>query len=235
MAETDAAAAAVKMLNGFQFESFRGEASRKEVLAAARALVTRLETPMETMVHMSHEVPAFNAALRVAMDHGVFEKLNNEPSTPKSAEALSSNKKDSALLNRFLKHLAATNIIKSAGPNLYLPTRHSSAFANPTINAAVDYYRDVTSKAFISLPAFLQHHDYDNPASNPQGNWGYLLGRDESHFAWLANNPEIMKNFGNLMAGYTSQRGSWLDVYPGPALLEGANPDVPVLVDVGKW
>lgn len=224
---------AAQILNGVQRDDFPDESTRKQVLNAARALVTRLETPIEMVIHMSHEIPALNAALRVALDQGVFEKLDREPSTPKSPEQLTTNANPS-LLNRFLKHLATMNIIKLAGTNLYLPTHHSSSLVSPTVHADIDYFRDATSRAFVSLPSFLSDNNYADPTSLlPKTNWQHLLGRDESHFEWLANNPKIMQNFGNFMAGYTSQRGSWLDIFPARTLLENTKADGPLIVDVG--
>lgn len=35
------------------------------------------------------------------------------------------------------------------------------------------------------------------------------------------------------MAGYTSQRDAWLDVYPGTAILDNAGSKGPLVVDVG--
>lgn len=224
----------MQALNGIGFDSFRDPASRKEALASARALVTRLETPIETMIHMSHEIPALYSALKVAMDQGVFDTLDQEGGSPKSPQQLA-REGDSALLNRFLRHLAAMNITGQADPNLYTPTRHYSALRNPTINAAVNYFKDVTTVAFDSLPGFLEHTDFKNPDSAAYSNWQYMLGKNESHFQWLAEHPAVERNFANLMAGYTSQRGSWLDVYPGQDILENAYSSGPLLVDVGMY
>ena len=223
-----------QILDGVGFDSFDGPVSRRQAIASARALVARLETPMETMVHLSHEIPALYSALKVAMDQDVFEELDRDNGSPKTPQQLARNA-DPNLLNRFLRHLAAMDIIGQAGPGLYSPTPKSSALRNPTINAAVTYFKDVTVEAFLSLPAFLEHTDFRNPDSASYSNWQYMLGRNESHFQWLAEHPAIERNFANLMAGYTSQRGSWLDVYPGKAILDGAEGNTTLVVDVGKF
>lgn len=222
----------VDNLNAVDFDTFANEASRTNALTAARALVRRLETPLDTGMHMSHMMPAFNAAMRVAMDQRVFEKLEINPATPKSPEDLVS-EGDPALLNRFLKHLAAMNMIKSAGPNLYLPTRHSKSFTDPKINSTVDYYQKINTPAFAALPKFLAANKYVLPPIAETDNWRFMVGRDEPHFNWLSNRPELLMNFQNLMAGYTSQRSSWVEVYPGRTLLENAKPQGDILIDVG--
>ena len=220
-------------LQKFDFDSFPNAGSRREALAAARALVTRLETPMDTFSHMSHEIPALYAALKVGMLLNVFETLSQDNGSAKSASQLAGNA-DPALVVRCLRHLASMNIIGEAGPDLFVPTRHSSALLNPAVSATIDYFRDITSKTFTSLPAFLEHTHFKNPVYAAAGNWQYLLGRDVSYFQWMAENPDKSKNFTNIMIGYNAQWDSWCEVYPGHELLDNANDGDVLIVDIGK-
>lgn len=52
-------------------------------------------------------------------------------------------------------------------------------------------------------------------------------------FEWLQEHPREMGSFANHMAGYAGDRGSWLDVYPGERLIEGARLEGVFIVDVG--
>ena len=221
-------------LHSINFDSFGNSTSRRELLDSARALVTRLETPIETMIHMSHEIPALYSALKVAMDQNVFNTLDQNNGSPKSPQQLAYNA-DPALLNRFLRHLAAMSIIGQPGPNLYTPTRHSSALRNATTSAAVNYFKDVTIRAFASLPSFLEHTDFKDPDSDTYGNWQYAVGENTSHFQWLSDRPKIERNFANFMAGSSTERGTWLGVYPGRAILDSAEPTGTLVVDVGEY
>ncbi|KAL9089188.1 MAG: hypothetical protein Q9159_002659 [Coniocarpon cinnabarinum] len=179
------------------------------------------------MFHISHEIPALYAALRVAHDQGVFETLDSEHGSPKTAQQLARSG-DPALLNRFLRMLAAEHIIEQVGPTHYEPTGLSIALRNPAIASAIGIYADMNSNAFISLPKFLEHTKYENPTDIQQSNWQYMLGRDETYFEWLTNNPEIEANFGNFMSGYASQRDSWLDVYPGNEIMRRSDHEGPL-------
>ncbi|KAL9050526.1 MAG: hypothetical protein Q9162_006591 [Coniocarpon cinnabarinum] len=223
---------AFKSLQDIDIDSFPDSVARGKALAEARALVSRLETPFERMFHVSHEIPAFYAALCVANDQGVFETLDSEHGSPKTAQQLARSG-DPALLNCFLRMLAAKHIIAQVGPANYEPTRFSSALRSPAIASAIGIYADMNSNAFISLPKFLEHTKYENPTDIQQSNWQYMLGRDETYFEWLTSNPEIEANFGNFMSGYASQRDSWLDVYPGHEIMDNSDHEGPLIVDIG--
>ena len=88
------------------------------------------------------------------------------------------------------------------------------------------------------LPTFLKETNYRNPSDLTGGNFQAALRTEFSAFEWLGQNPEPLDAFANLMAGYTSQRGTWEDVYPiRERLLDGAEDlegmqDL-LLVDVG--
>ena len=105
---------------------------------------------------------------------------------------------------------------------MYIPTRHSNALRSP----------ENSSKAFKSLPEFFKHTHYKDPTSADHTNWHYASGRDQSFFQFLRSNLDVGKNFGTFMAGYTSQRAAWVDVYPGRAILDNADAEASLVVDM---
>lgn len=67
---------------------------------------------------------------------------------------------------------------------------------------------------FQHLPAFLKQRDYEQPTELLNGPWQYALNTQLSCFDWIGSSPEALEMFTNHMAGYTSQRGTWEEVYP---------------------
>ena len=234
MSQTQEALDRLRGLDHINIDSFNDFGSRAEALTMARALVARLETPFETVFHISHEVPALQCALKVALDQDVFQTLENGNGNPKSPQQLTRSG-DPSYLNRFLRHLVAMHIIGQAGPDLYVPTRHSAALCNPEISSGIDYYRDITSEAFKSLPAFLKDMGYKRPRPTNKTNWQYLLGRYENFYQYLKIYPEIRKTHESFMAANRSRRGSWLDVFPGNTIFDNADSEGALLVDVDMY
>ncbi|KAI9661965.1 MAG: hypothetical protein M1831_002880 [Alyxoria varia] len=226
-----------EVLNGIDFDSFGDAASRRKCLDAAKALIRRLETPMETMWDVTYNYPALYSSLKAGLDHDIYQKLDEDGGKPKSSEQLvgygPDKSGDPMLLRRFLRHLKAMNVLEEAGPDQWVPTRHTRSLRQPEIFAAVNYASDVSVKAFMALPAFLRQIGYQEPQSQLSGNWQYLTGSREKHFDYLARHPSQQQTFSNLMMGYASQRGSWLEIFPSESLLDGDCNEAPLLVDIG--
>lgn len=208
--------------------------ARRQALASARALVKRLQTPVEAMWEMSMDLPALYCSVKVAMDRQIFDILDQDGGSAKTLQQLAGNA-DPALINRMLRHLASMHIIQEAGPSLYAPTHHSTALRQPTVYSIVDSDYEVNSPAHMSLPRFLNATNYKNPGSATNGNWQYLKGTKETFWEYLKDHPEEQKTFTNEMIGYTSQRGSWVDVYPGQNILANATPEGLLIVDIGVF
>ena len=238
MTAHDSKAQIPEVLNDIDFDSFGDAASRRKCLDAAKALVRRLETPMETMWDVTYSYPAFFSSLKVGLDHDIYKKLEEDGGRPKSSEELvgygPDKSGDPILLQRFLRHLKSMNVLGEAGPDQWVSTRHTKSLRQPEILAPVNYASDVSVKAFMSLPAFLRQTGYQDPRSQLNGNWQYLTGSSEKHFDYLARHPSQQQTFSDLMVGYASQRGSWLEMFPSENILDGDTNEAPLLVDVGK-
>ena len=223
------------LLGIVDFESFQGDVeARRITLTAARALVRRLETPMDTLWDMGVANAALLPACRVALHLNVFEALSACGEKPKTTEELAGNEADPALLRRILRHLASMNIIDDCGPNLWGPTRHSDDLRRPEIYALVDHAHDTTVRSLNHLPNYLKERGYKNPGSDSKTNWQIMKKTDQIYFQWMISEPHIQKTHINFMTGYTSQRGTWFDVYPTSEIVRSADHEGPIIVDVGE-
>lgn len=96
----------------------------------------------------------------------------------------------------------------------------------------------VSNPMFQQLPAFLQERNYQTPVSLLDTPWQPAVNTKSSFFEWLGQDAAALEVFTSHMAGYTSQRGTWQDVYPVRERLlhdsEGATSEQDViLADIG--
>ena len=91
-----------------------------------------------------------------------------------------------------------------------------------------------TDPSFKHLPRFLAETGYKNPTNSHDTPFQYAFQTRLSHFDYVSTQPRELEVFGNHMAGYSSQRGTWEQFYPVQerVLGSGASDDV-VLVDMG--
>ena len=217
------------------FDTFTEDtASRYKALSAARALVRRLETPIESIWEMTYNYPALYASCKVALENDIFNKLNKGDEEAKSTSHLAGPSMDPGLLRRILRHLSAMHIIRETEPDMWASTRQSRALCGSDVYAAVDYADDVTFPIFLNLPKYLEKTGYENP-SEGKGNWEDSVGASKSFFQWMSDHPRAETTFANHMNGCNSMRGSWLNIYPTERLYESVGHDEVVVVDVGKF
>ena len=75
------------------------EKRRQEMIAKARSLISTLETPMETILWMGLAEPARTAAVRTAIDMGLFDQLAADGGKGKNSQQLAdATKTDPALV-----------------------------------------------------------------------------------------------------------------------------------------
>lgn len=216
-------------VEGVDFDSFRDDASRRKAIGASRALARRLETPVDSVWTMTIQSPALYTALKVALDLNIFDKLD----VPRTTQQLAG-QADVDVVRRMLRHLAAMHFVKNPSHDIWAPTRQSLALQKPEVNAGIDYLYNVSGPAFMALPHYLRSIDYKNPTSGTDGNWQYVTEPGKSHFEWMAERPAIEGTFWNLMTGFASQPGTWVDVFPTESIIDNARPNLPLVVDVGE-
>ena len=221
-----------RSLESIGFDSFIEDESRHEALTAARKLVRRLETPLETVWAVSFDTPALYAALRAAHDNNIFERLDENNGSLKSTIELAGTA-ESALIHRIVRHLAAMDIVVQAGPEHWIATRHSTSLRNPDIFAVAEYASQVTFESFRTLPKFWRSASY-RPPDSIKGSWQHLIGSNQLFYDWIVDRPEVQECFSNLIKGYVSSHGSWINVYPTDDIMATAKEDGPLLVDLGE-
>ncbi|KAI9669607.1 MAG: hypothetical protein M1831_007303 [Alyxoria varia] len=234
-------------IDNISISDFPTTASRRAALTSARALVRRLETPIDSLWDLSHNNPALLAALKVASANHIFTTLDADNGRAKTTVELceaSPCSPDPVLISRMLRHMGAMQFIGEAGPDLWTPTRVTRSLREEKVFAEVEV-AGLFARALAALPDYLKETGYREPRTQGggEGNFAYMLGTGESFFEYLGRDQRQQEIFSNFMSGYTSQRGSWIDVYPTENMLDAnerragkADDDPttpPLIVDMG--
>ncbi|KAK8124333.1 S-adenosyl-L-methionine-dependent methyltransferase [Apiospora kogelbergensis] len=216
--------------------SFAFDGDRIQALRAAYALVSRLETPWDTVARLVLTEPALDATLKVLRDLKLFEKWDqagaDHPQTAATLAEMTSC--DPALLSRMLRHLAATNLLEEVS-GAYRQTTFTKSLVEPVFGAWIDYLYDATMPCFYKMPEYLMQAGYKNPADPNNGIFQYTKDFKGSLFDYYDKNLKEGATFNNMMGGVMAKQAGMLDIYPYERLADSLpnDSDTPLLVDVG--
>ncbi|KAA8644045.1 hypothetical protein EYZ11_004480 [Aspergillus tanneri] len=221
--------------------SFSSDGDRIKALAAAYRLVNRLETPWDTVARLCMTEagyrPALGACLKIARDLQLFEKWHRLGegavcSDEKLADLVGC---DVFLLQRILRHLAATNVLDNPAEGQYRQTAFSEALLQPVFGEWITYLYDATIPCFHKAPEYLASTGYQNPTDPKNGIFQYTKGFMGNLFEYYDAHPEEGRSFNNVMGGVMANQAGMLDIYPYGNLIDPTRDDAttPVLVDVG--
>ena len=213
----------------------RDESARLSVITQARSLITALEHPNETVTWLTWGEPTRRAAISAGIHLNIFPLL----SSPKTAiEIAASCGASLPLVERLLRHLAATSVIAENGRQSYSSTALSSSLCEPRYCAAFTLSDGLTGPVLAQLPSYLASTGYRDPRSQDTTPFQFAFQTKMSPWAWASTKPEIARAFVLHMSGYRGERPSWMDAgfYPlEERLISGCRDrkeDV-LLVDVG--
>ncbi|OIW22623.1 S-adenosyl-L-methionine-dependent methyltransferase [Coniochaeta ligniaria NRRL 30616] len=190
--------------------------ARQSLLRKARALVTALETPRETMI-----------------------KHNWAENCPQKVQDIATALEiDPELLSRLMRHISAMGYIKEVGPDEYESTNFSRALTIPIIG---DGYPCIMGGCFAAighLPAYLKTTNFVMPNSATNGCYQSAYSTKMNFFQYLQAHQPWGTQFNHHMGGYRQGRPAWMDpdFYPvQDRLINGADMagNAPFLVDIG--
>ncbi|KAJ0108716.1 hypothetical protein J7T55_011206 [Diaporthe amygdali] len=226
----------LQTLNGISAESFENDGQRIEAVAAAYALVARLETPWDFVLRLAMGQPALGAALKIALDLQLYQKWHEAGDGEKSLEDLHKlvPSVEPKLLSRLLRHLAAYHVLEEPSVGIFKPTALSISFTKPVFGEWINHQYDATIPCFFKLPRYLAQTGYKNPVDPADGVFQYAKDcRGTDMFHYYQENRVEGESFNQVMGGVMANQAGWLDIFPHDTLISTANPDGPILVDVG--
>ncbi|KAI9370225.1 S-adenosyl-L-methionine-dependent methyltransferase [Aspergillus egyptiacus] len=217
--------------------STSSDGDRIKVLKAAYALVSRLETPWDTVARLCLTEPALGSCLKVARDLQLFERWHEigEDAICTAAQLAKHVGCDEFLLQRILRHLVATNMIHQLSPGQYQQSLFSKSLLKAVFGAWIDYLYDATLPCFYRAPEFLAKTDYRNPTDPSNGIFQYTKGFQGNLFEYYDTHEAEGKTFNHMMGGVMANQAGMLDIYPFDRLDDGQPTDstTALLVDVG--
>ncbi|KAI1159583.1 S-adenosyl-L-methionine-dependent methyltransferase [Nemania serpens] len=226
----------IRDLNSITNYGFTNDGERMKALAAAYALVARLETPWEFVARLCMGQPALGAALKAAMDLKLFETWHEQGNAEATADELASTVScDPELLIRLLRHLAANHILEEPSIGLFKQTALSTSFLQPVFGEWIHHLYDATLPCFFKMPEYLGQTGYKNPIDPKDGVFQFAKGWKDDMFNYYESHPREGESFNHVMGGVMAQQGGWLDIFPSETLLEASAKELetPLLVDVG--
>lgn len=212
------------------------EIGRRRALAALKRLNGILETPIEMSRRVAWQEPAHVAAIKIALNMGLLEQLNRHGdhhglSVQQLAKATNANEE---LVGRILRHLGAWSVLCEIGKDQYAPTETSIALLDPKVNSGIDYWIYLSAVGMSHLPRFIENGGYERGNEPGKGNWEQATGTGQHFFAWLNEHPDALRAFTSHLQAFTEGRASWISMFPvEDRLIEGADPNGPLIVDVG--
>ncbi|KAL4965975.1 S-adenosyl-L-methionine-dependent methyltransferase [Aspergillus stella-maris] len=232
------ASSTVAILNAIQLEDFTSNVDRHKTLVAASALISRLETPLETTERLCMHEPALGACLKIAKDldlWGKWHEHGDEPLDSSSLAAMVGCQPD--LLVRVLRHLAANHVLEQVSGDTFKPTRFWRALSQPAVGECINFLYDLSIPTFFKAPSFLQSTSYANPTDAKAGIFQAAKANFPGDlYAYLAEHPREGASFNSIMTGVAETLPSWTDMLPvQERILQGADtdPTSPLIVDIG--
>ncbi|KAL8829157.1 MAG: hypothetical protein Q9191_002170 [Dirinaria sp. TL-2023a] len=146
---------------------------RAQILALARRLCQRLETPYEWMKRYVLEQPALNCCLDIADQVQLFKQLGKKDSATKTAlELAHATNTEPALLRRILRHLAANGVVgelEEGGEVYYQASELSETLASPQGSSGLHNVAQLYTPLFSVVPEYLRSTGYQVPQDVRKG------------------------------------------------------------------
>ncbi|KAL7928632.1 S-adenosyl-L-methionine-dependent methyltransferase [Trichoderma chlorosporum] len=224
----------LKSLNSINSENFTADGDRSKALLAAYALVSRLETPWESVARLCMNQPALIASWKTAKDLQLFEKWHERGDGPESSDALAELVGcDKQLFSRILRHLSVNHVIEEVSASVYKPTTFSLALLQPVFGEWINYLYDAAIPCFLRMPEYLQKTNYQTPVDPDDGVFQYAKDFKGDLFKYYAENPREGASFNHVMGGVMANQASWVNIIPAETFINGSDPAQPLVVDVG--
>ncbi|PYI02936.1 S-adenosyl-L-methionine-dependent methyltransferase [Aspergillus sclerotiicarbonarius CBS 121057] len=216
------------------------EVDRLAIRAAARRLLARVETPNERASGFCFENPIVFAALQTCINPGLWKAWSSDGGGEKTLDELVSLTRlvaDANLLRRFLRLLAAFNIVEETGPDKYKSTPFSYAIGDEStkIRATLQEGTYQYLPAAQNLPTYLSKTSYKEPTNMIENNYSAIDPAGLNFFARLQQSPAYFEAFTGHMEAWTAWKSPWTEIYDTASLLHNTelNDGSAFLVDIG--
>ncbi|PVH93845.1 o-methyltransferas-like protein [Periconia macrospinosa] len=205
---------------------------RRRTIDKLRDLQYALETPEETMQRLIY-LGLTTASVRIGLDLNIFNKLVDSEHPMKFDELCDATGADPILLGRILRHQSSLGMIDEPAQDTFTASQTTRNISHPDIQAGLKFCADILTPTFLSLPAFLSTHSYQNPTSTDSTPFNTAFSTPLSLWSWLAEHPSHRANFNRFMYAQRSSVKDCFSYLPLDKESEGWPAEKPLFVDVG--
>ncbi|KAK7908962.1 S-adenosyl-L-methionine-dependent methyltransferase [Apiospora marii] len=172
--------------------------ARRELLAKARELVRALESPRDMMLQHVWSQPCNIMAISFGVQTGLWTTMAKNGDGPQKAIDLARQLGiQEELLQRMMRHIAASGYIDMTAPDEYTP----NSFSNPAI----------LHPSFLRAHDWLREKGYTCPTDNLDTPFQAAHNTTLHLFAYLQANPPHAQQFQDHMQAYLLGRPQWMD------------------------
>ncbi|KAJ5960189.1 O-methyltransferase family 2 [Penicillium vulpinum] len=180
------------------------EAGRLNIIQSLRRVRIELQSPKDTFMELA--VPGLtNAMLRISADLGILRTLARTGVSLTVAQLEELTGASPSLLERILRYLAATDMIKETGVNEYTANSITYALAGSEGDAMIYYGFDTIGPVVQAMPAFFVANNYQDVTVNTNTPFQKAHNTELTSFEWLVQQP---KHFENMQRIMTALQGS---------------------------
>ncbi|KAI5920248.1 S-adenosyl-L-methionine-dependent methyltransferase [Camillea tinctor] len=231
----------IASLDGINLETLDNDRdARLEVIAAARRMIARVETPFERSWRLSWINGIVHAACQVILDLGIWQnwaESGREEVRLEDILEMCNVPCDMMLLRRLFRVLNAEHIIEETGQDKYRSTLFSLALGKTdgpvTQTILSGSHHGIDSSR--NLPRFLERTSYEEPLDPTDTNYMDLTPERYTMYARCQADTAHQASFVGFMEGLNAYKRNWTEVYDTGELLDGFDIDGPsaLFVDIG--
>ncbi|KAH9905020.1 S-adenosyl-L-methionine-dependent methyltransferase [Xylariomycetidae sp. FL2044] len=186
--------------------------ARRELLAKARELVRALESPRDTMLQHVWSQPSNVMAISFGVQSGLWITMAKNGDGPqKVADLAKQLDMQPELLQRMMRHIAASGYIDMTAPDEYTPNSFSKSLALPVIGSGYHTSPAILNPTFLHAHDWLRDNGYRCPTESLSTPFHGAHNTKLNMFAYLQSNPPHGKQFQDHMQAYLLGRPQWMD------------------------
>ena len=207
---------------------------RSKLLTQIDDLRLAVETPMETLYRVGQQ-PWQNAAIRIALDIGIFGVLVGETDGAVNVDLLArETKADKALIIRLMRVLVALGLCEKVSPNAYEANDKTDVLTEPAGVCAYKFWFDLCMPTALKMPEYFRKHGNEEPLHYKVSPFAHTFG--EEFWTWMSGQTIYSYFFGMHLMSRDYGRPRWFEKYPiEERLFQGSSLDdnAVLIVDVG--
>ncbi|KAM3425132.1 hypothetical protein BST61_g7093 [Cercospora zeina] len=212
---------------------FQDECQRRHAVQMAYKLLSKIETPWETISRMLMIDPFAIAALKTLVNLQLFEEWQPVDSAKSLNELAQLTRCDPRLLYRLLLTMVPHHWLEYCPESqTFKLTRFTQALREKSLAAAMTFHDQVVSPAATKVPQFLAATRYANPTDPELGLWRYHSGSEL--VPWFQRNSEAFISLHHVMRLRGNHSEKWTEFYPWKEqIVDRLEPGTAAFVDIG--